>query len=111
MKAKIKLKLTAIYDCQRSRNLEMILEIKDKPFSSSHHRYIIIDGSKFEYITSASKDNFYNDVYNFITDKNQIIKMGEELLKDILKDKLKENKIEVIEKLIKDFKPIEIEVK
>lgn len=89
----------------------MVLEIKDKPFSSSYHRYVIIDGSKFEYITSSSKDNFYNDVYNFITDESQIIKKGEELLKDILKDKLKENKIEVIEKMIRDFKPIEIEVK
>ena len=43
--------------------------------------------------------------------RNQIIVKGEEFLKDILKDKLKENKVEEIEKMIKNFKPIEIEVK
>lgn len=111
MKAKIKLRLTNEYSYQNIRDLIMFIELKDKPFTSSYHEYKVIDGSKLEYISNISKDKFYNDVYNFITNEEQIIKKGKEFLKDILKNKSIEQKKEEIEKLLKNFKPIEIEVK
>lgn len=107
LKAKIKLELVDNFGCQRTRSLIMILIVNDR-FLNKWYRSVIIDGDKFEYI--SNRDRFYNDVYNFITDRETIIKRGEESLKDIIKDKLKENKIEEIERLLKEFKPIEIEV-
>lgn len=108
MKAKIRLELTDNYGYQRTRNLVMIL-VLNNGFLNSNYRNVIIDGDKIEYI--SNRDRFYDEVYNFITNEDQIIVKGEEFLKDILKDKLKENKVEEIEKMIKNFKPIEIEVK
>ncbi len=63
-----------------------------------------------------SENMFYSKVLDFISDKNNIIKVGEDKVKGILKEKIKnaefENKEKEVQKLLKQLNenPIEIEV-
>lgn len=106
LKAKIKLELQK----QRSfiGNLSLVMLIKLNGEFGYNHKKTILSNDEFKFMSNC--ENFYDVLYDFITDNEQIIKKGEEFMKDILKDKLKNQKRKDIEKILENFKPIEIEV-
>lgn len=100
MKAKIKLRLR---DREYLTNLEMLIKL-DGDFSYKYKKTLISSDEFYD-------NDFYNEVYKFATNKEKIIEKGEEFLKEILNSELSERGIEEVKKMIKNFEPIEIEVK
>jgi regulator of sigma D len=117
MKGKVKLKLTDTNDGY-NRYLNIWLKIENEWFFNYCDTVIddaIRDDSN-KRIRDKSKEEFYTDVVDFISDINNITKAGENLMKEIIKKKANKLKAEskeneALELLKKLNKPIEIEVK
>jgi hypothetical protein len=101
MKAKLKLYMYTEALC-------MQIKLENEKFYG-YERNIISRWNK-------SEDMFYDEVLNFISDKNNIIKVGEDKVKGILEEKIKnaefKNKEKEVRKLLKQLNenPIEVEV-
>lgn len=108
MKAKIKLKLKDYPVCPY---LKMYIKLENEHFYNHNYLVMNIMERRFE-----SREEFINELYDFLSNKETIIITAQEVVKNILKDKLisintysKETEIRKILKELK--KPIEIEIK
>lgn len=107
MKAKIKFELKQRRDCIHNTSLVMLIKLNGEFFYNYERTIFSNDSNRFRFYG----DDFYDEVYKFITNKEKVIEKGKEFVKNILEDKLKLQNEEEIEKLVMSFKPIEIEVK
>ena len=107
MKAKIKLKLKQQRDYIYNTSLVMLIKLNGEFFYNYERTIFSNDSNRFRFYG----DDFYEEVQNFVTNKEKIIEKGKEFVESILKDKIEQQSREDIEKLVMNFKPIEIEVK
>lgn len=106
MKAKIKFELKQRRDCVHNTSLVMLIKLDGEFFYNYERTIFSNDSNRFRFYG----DDFYDEVYKFITNKEKIIEKGKEFVESILKDKIEQQSREGIEKLVMNFKPIEIEV-
>lgn len=107
MKAKIKLELQKQRSYINDISLVMLIKLEGEFFYNYEQIILNNDANRFRFYG----DDFYEEVYKFVANKERIIEKGREFVEGILKDKLKKQSKEEIEKLVMNFKPIEIEVK
>lgn len=110
MKVKFVLELVDNNDFQKTKSLQMkILLPTEALFSEKIYQKIIIKGDIMEYI--ANPNYFYDDVYDFINDTEEIINEGKKFMNEIIKTQLRENRKNETENILKNMRPIEVDIR